>query len=84
MINKEKSNRENYLIEDNTYYKLKQDDSCHWYMIPVELEEKFNELENIQDLESEMQFMDEFEQYRINTHISRLIIKRFEWEKYEN
>lgn len=61
---------------DEIYYKLIQDDDCHWYVIPAELEEKFQEWvdlsvfgtkqislwERLADLEEKY----DFNQYRVD------------------
>lgn len=60
---------------------LKQDDSCHWYLIPLNMEKQFVELsEKIETSDGMLcvnEFEDLFEQYRIDGP-HRLIIK--EWE----
>lgn len=56
---------------------LKQDDFCHWYLIPLEAEDRFIELLDALDL-YETEFEEEFEQYRLNKHISCLLIKDYE------
>ena len=63
-------------LERKKMYKLKQDDDCHWYLIPIELEEKFILLNVDKNWE---EFGEMFDQFRIN--FSQLIIKDYILER---
>lgn len=48
------------------YQKVKavQDDSCHWYVIPSELEEEFNQDSEDEDLVDSGDFDEKYGEYR--------------------
>lgn len=54
---------------------LMQDDSSHWYCIPIEYKEKFD---NWAYSEDEEIYEFDFDQYRLNMHISNYCFENFE------
>ena len=51
------------LNTDNIRYIFTQDNSSHWYMVPIKLIDRFKELNNIGDDESDNSICIEFGDY---------------------